>query len=164
MLFAVSVSACADGLRRGVQVGEQVPEYGALTLSGDSVHLFDLRDQVVLLNIWATWCPPCREEIPALQALHEEHSAEGLNIVGVSVDAAHDRENVRTFADEYGVTYAIWHDAADLIRTRFVITGVPTTLLIDRSGVIRWRHIGPVTADDPALNQAIDSALGAPAT
>ena len=156
----LSALGCTDGGSRGVEVGQEVPEYGALTLAGDSIHLADLRDEVVLLNIWATWCPPCREEIPALQALHEEHSDEGLHIVGVSVDAAHDRENVRAFAGEYGVTYSVWRDPADLIRTRFLVTGVPTTLLIGRDGTILWRHIGPVTTDDPALNQAIDSALG----
>lgn len=164
IFLSLLAAACGDGVPKGVQVGEQVPEYGAVTLAGDSIYLADLRDQVVLLNVWATWCPPCREEIPALQALHEERADDGLTIVGVSVDAAHDRENVRTFAGEYGVTYSIWHDPADLIRTRFVVTGVPTTLLIDRSGVILWRHIGPVTADDPVLNQAIASALEAPST
>ena len=157
--LALLLGACGDMPPRGVQAGQSAPEYGALTLDGDSVHLADLSDEVVLLNIWATWCPPCREEIPALQTLHETHADRGLRIVGVSVDAQHDRENVRTFAEEYGVTYTIWHDPGDLIRTRFVVTGVPTTLLIDREGTIVWRHMGPVTADHPGLNQALEEAL-----
>ena len=146
----------------GVEVGQTAPPYGAMSLSGDSVHLADLRDHVVLLNVWATWCPPCRDEIPALQALHESYSDRGLRIVGVSVDAQHDRDEIRPFADGYGVTYTLWHDPGDEIRTRFRIVGVPTTLLIDRTGTIVWRHVGPVTEDDPALNAAVEAALQTP--
>lgn len=160
-LLVMLLAACGEMPSQGVQVGDTAPAYGAVTLEGDSVHLADLRDETVLLNVWATWCPPCREEIPALQALHERHADRGLRIVGVSVDAQHDRENVRSFADDYGVTYTIWHDPADLIRTRFVVTGVPTTLLIDREGRIVWRHVGPVTAEHPGLNQALEETLGA---
>jgi peroxiredoxin len=155
------LAACVteSGGETGVEVGQVAPAYGATTLSGDSAYLADLREDVVLLNVWATWCPPCRDEIPALQALHETYSDRGLQIVGVSVDAQHDRDNIRPFADGYGVTYTLWHDPADEIRTRFRVIGVPTTLLIDREGRIVWRHVGPVTEDDPGLNAAVQAAL-----
>jgi cytochrome c biogenesis protein CcmG, thiol:disulfide interchange protein DsbE len=153
--------ACAEIDTRQGQVGERAPEYAAVTLEGDSVFLADLEGSVVLLNVWATWCAPCREEIPALQELHERHHAEGLRVVGVSVDGRREGDNVRRFADSFGVTYAIWHDPDDRVGSRFRSIGVPTTVLIDRGGTIVWRHLGAVTADDPGLNRHLGETLGA---
>lgn len=156
------VSACAEGgPPRAPLVGDVVPDYGARTLDADSISLADLRGQVVLLNVWATWCPPCREEIPVLQALHEEHAGEGLRVVGVSVDAAGEGEAVRRFVDDYGVTFEIWLDPRERVSSIFRTAGVPTTLLIDREGRLVWRHLGPVRAGDPEMNRAISGALAA---
>lgn len=153
------LAACGDGPSRGVQVGSPAPAYGAVTLEGDSVHLADLRDRVVLLNVWATWCLPCREEIPALQEIHEQYGARGLEVVGVSIDSRNERDNLRGFADGFNVTYTLWHDPDDGVRNQFRIIGVPSTYLIDRQGVIVWFHMGPVTADDPGLMRALASSL-----
>jgi cytochrome c-type biogenesis protein len=144
---------------RGAEVGAAAPEYAALTLAGDSVQLSDLEGTVVLLNVWATWCVPCREEIPALQTLYEQHSARGFEIVGVSIDGPGEIENVRTFAEGFNVTYTIWYDPADAVGATFQTIGVPTTFLLDRDGVVLWRHMGPVTVDDPGLNEALERAL-----
>jgi thiol-disulfide isomerase/thioredoxin len=157
------VAGCAEGgPRRAPLVGDMVPDYGARTLEADSMSLADLRGEVVLLNVWATWCPPCREEIPVLQALHEEHADEGLRVVGVSVDAAGEDAAVGRFVESYGVTFAIWLDPRERVSSIFRTSGVPTTLLIDREGRLVWRHLGPVRADDPAMNRAITGALAGP--
>jgi cytochrome c biogenesis protein CcmG, thiol:disulfide interchange protein DsbE len=148
-----------EGVPDRVEVGRPAPEYAATTLDGQPVQLIDLRGRVVLLNVWATWCAPCREEIPELQALHDRHSADGLEVVGVSVDGRTEAENIRRFAAELDMTYPIWHDPEDVVGTRFRTIGVPTTFLIDRDGVIVWRHMGPVRADDPTLTEALQLAL-----
>src|SRR5690606_29773613 len=101
------VSGC-DPRDPGIGIGRTAPADGALTLAGDSAHLQDLRGQVVLLNVWATWCGPCREEIPALQELYEQHRDRGFEIVGVSIDGASEVPAIRQFADSYGVTYTLW--------------------------------------------------------
>jgi cytochrome c biogenesis protein CcmG, thiol:disulfide interchange protein DsbE len=119
----------------------------------------DLRGEVVLLNIWATWCPPCRKEIPELQVLHERYSEQGLRVVGVSVDAAGTDRMVRSFADEFGVTYDVLRDPADRATPVFGFQGIPGTVLIDRGGTVVWRPLGPVTADDAALLEALHAAL-----
>jgi cytochrome c-type biogenesis protein len=143
-----------------VAVGEPVPDYAAISLDqSDSVSLAGLRGKVVLLNVWATWCPPCREEIPALQAIYEEHAASGLEVVGVSIDAAGEERAVAEFAGQFGVTYPIWLDPHERVSSVFRTTGVPTTLLIDRDGTLLWRHLGPVTADDPRLTSLLATAL-----
>lgn len=159
LALALLAGCGAEGPPRPPAVGDQVPAYGALTLASDSATLEDLRGKVVLLNVWATWCPPCREEIPVLQALHEEHSGEGLHVVGVSVDAAGEGDAVRRFAENFGVTFDIWLDPQERVSSSFRVTGVPTTLLIGRDGRLLWRHLGPVQADDRAMLAEIESAL-----
>jgi cytochrome c biogenesis protein CcmG/thiol:disulfide interchange protein DsbE len=160
-LGLLASSACgAEGPARPPMVGDAVPAYAATELrESGAVSLGDLRGRVVLLNIWATWCPPCREEIPVLQALHEAHAADGLEVVGVSVDAAGEAAAVARFVDQVGVTYPIWLDPQERVSSVFRTTGVPTTMLIDRQGTLVWRHVGPVAANDPELTRLIAESL-----
>ena len=118
------------------------------------------KGEVVLLNVWATWCKPCREEIPALDSLHREFAARGLRVIGVSIDVAGDTAEIAGFARELGASYALWLDPDDKVSTTFRAIGVPSTALIDRDGVLRWRHMGPVRASDAALRALLDSTLG----
>lgn len=156
------IAGCDAARVPRVAVGEPAPAYSAVTLDGNPIALEDLRGRVVLLNLWATWCFPCREEIPVLQALHEQLATEGLEVVGVSIDVGGTQPQIREFADEFGVTYPIWHDPDARITNTFLAVGVPTTFLIDREGIIRWRHLGPVRADDPTLQAALADAGLAP--
>ncbi len=142
-----------------VAVGADAPNYAAHAMDGTPVALADLRGDVVLLNIWATWCKPCRQEIPALETLHRTYGARGLRVTGVSIDAHNDTLAIAGFARELGASYTLWKDPDDRVSTTFLAVGVPATYLIDRNGVLRWRHMGPVKADDPALLAALDSAL-----
>lgn len=124
--------------------GSVAPEFMAVDLEGREVSLSDLRGEVVLLNVWATWCPPCRDEMPSMQRLYEQLGPEGLRIVAVSIDAASgllDRGgrrggNVRTFVREYGLTFDIWLDPKGEIQRTFQTTGVPESFVIDRRGLI----------------------------
>lgn len=141
-------------------VGAPAPAYRALALDGDSVSLAGLRGRPVLLNVWATWCHPCREELPVLQQLHETHASRGLALVGVSIDAAGDTDGIEEFARQYGVTYELWHDPDNAVSTVFQGIGVPLSVLIDAGGMIRWKHLGPVRANDPALAAALEETLG----
>ena len=158
-----ALAACSTTAERprGAQVGKPAPEYSAVTLAGDSASLAGMRGKVVLLNIWATWCAPCRQEIPVLEALHGRHRAEGLEVVGVSVDAAGEEQKVRDFAKEWAMSYPLWHDPEERVSTLYLAVGVPASYLIDREGILRWKHIGPVRADDPTLTSALRAALDA---
>jgi cytochrome c biogenesis protein CcmG, thiol:disulfide interchange protein DsbE len=140
-------------------IGQPAPSYEAPSAAGDVVALADLRGEVVLLNIWATWCPPCRIEMPHLQALHEELAPEGLRIVGVSVDSEGSRRAVDRFTEDLGIEFLILRDPGERVAHVFGAYGVPFNVLIDREGIIRWRHSGPVTAQDPGLRAALEAAL-----
>jgi cytochrome c-type biogenesis protein len=119
---------------------------------------------VVLLNIWATWCAPCREEIPYLQSLYEQHRQAGLEIIGVSVDARGQEAAIQAFVKDFGMTYPVWRDPDERVQSMFLALGVPASYLIDRRGILRWRRLGTISAADTALSNALTEALRTPAS
>jgi thiol-disulfide isomerase/thioredoxin len=149
-------------------VGAPAPAYAAVTPAGDPVSLGAARRALpagggaVLLNVWATWCQPCRAEVPALDTLQRRHAARGLRVVGVSVDDGRAPADVERFARRLGASYAVWLDPDDRISPLLGAYGVPASVLVDRAGVVRWRHVGPVTAADPGLARALDQVLAPP--
>lgn len=158
---AVLLGACvpsSEGPAR-VEVGLPAPAYVSQTLSGDSVSLASLRDKVVLLNVWATWCHPCRTEIPELRDIHARYKDRGLELVGVSVDAEGNDEGIREFMKEFEMNYPVWRDPSERVSTQFLVIGVPATFLIDRQGILRWRKTGPIAPNDTSLTGAIERAL-----
>lgn len=158
-LVLVSCTSRNESEPSRVEIGHPAPAYQAVSLAGDSVSLASQRGKVVLLNVWATWCHPCREEIPALQAVHERYRARGLELIGVSVDADGNDGGIRAFARDFRMTYPIWRDPDERISSQFLILGVPATFLLDREGVMRWRKMGPVQPGDTSLVNAIERAL-----
>ena len=165
---ALILSACtptegkegkADGAEK-VEVGAPAPAYATVALNGDSVSLASLRGKVVLFNIWATWCHPCRDEIPELRALHAKYKDRGLELVGVSVDADGSDDAIKGFMEEFRMTYPVWRDPDERVSTKFLAIGVPATYLIDREGILRWRKTGPIAPNDSTLAAAIERALG----
>lgn len=157
------LAACGGASERElVAVGAPAPRYEAVSLDGAPVRLAELKGQVVLLNIWATWCKPCRQEMPALDTLFRRHAAEGLTVVGVSIDSPGEQARVADYAKDLGASYTLWHDPDNAVSTTFLAIGVPASYLIGRDGTLRWRHVGPVTADDGPLNAALGVALAEP--
>jgi peroxiredoxin len=128
-----------------ITVGSRAPEFQARTLtdSATAKSLGDYRGQVVLLNIWATWCLPCRTEMPSIEALHREYGPRGLRVVAVSVDDPGSERAVRQFARELGLTFEILHDPQQGTTRNYQITGYPETFIIARDGTIRRKMIGP---------------------
>jgi len=104
----------------------------------------------VLLNIWATWCEPCRDELPDLQSLADDFAGRGLRVVAVSIDQAGSRGDVRRFIADYGIRYTVLHDPASTVTRRFRTIGVPESFLLDERGVIRARWIGQLQATEVA--------------
>ena len=157
-LFAALLAACGEAPGNG-QVGTRAPAFAAPTVAGDTVRLAQLSGDVVLLNVWATWCIPCRVEIPELQALHQELSGRGLRVVGVSVDEGNSDAQVTDFATHFGMTYTILRDPEERVTQAFAVPGVPASFLIDRKGVVRWRHLGPFRANNVEFRKALDATL-----
>lgn len=157
---SLALAACTGDAIPKIEVGQPAPRYAATTLAGDSVSIAGLNGKVVLLNIWATWCAPCRQEIPFLQTLYDAHRADGFEIVGVSVDARGQDGAIREFADEFKMTYPIWRDPDERVQSTFLALGVPASYLIDRTGVLRWKRLGTIYESDTTLTRALQDALG----
>lgn len=160
--IALAALGCggSDGAVARVDIGAPVPAYAAVSLAGDTVSLAAQRGKVVLLNVWATWCHPCRDEIPELQALHERYAPRGLELVGISVDTESADQAIRAFMQDFRMTYPVWRDPGERVSAQFHIVGVPATFLIDREGILRWRKTGPIQPGDATLQAAIEQALG----
>lgn len=144
----------------GTEVGSVLPEYTAAWLDGSRFDLAERRGRTVLVNLWATWCPPCRAEIPELQRLHDRYGANGFEVIGVSVDEG-GVETVRQFVGERKVTYPIIIDPEGKLASILQTSVLPTSLLLDRQGKIVWKHYGAVREDDPELRKAIEGAVAA---
>lgn len=140
-------------------VGSPAPEYGARTLGGDDLALSDLRGKVVLLNVWATWCGPCVREMPKLQELHAIYEADGLSILGASIDRGAAESEVRSFVEANGIAFEILLDPDASVETRFRTLGVPESFLIDRQGILRARWIGEFDPMAESVRSEIEALL-----
>ena len=138
------------------------PAFAGRTLDGEPFDLVGLRGQVILLNVWATWCEPCRKEMPELQVLHARHREQGFTVIGVSVDAARLADNVRRTVVDFGLRYPNVHDPQNTISAAFKVNGYPTSFLIDRAGGLVWRKDGLIEPGDPELARQLALALAAP--
>jgi len=144
-----------------VLAGAQAPDFTFPTLSGGSLGLSDLEDHVVLVNVWATWCQPCREEMPSMQRLYEALEGEDFEILAVSVDAALGEKNDETeyeggdvgaFAREFGLTFPILRDPSATMLRRYQVVALPETFVVAKNGQI-WKKIAGTTEWDLPVNQ-----------
>jgi peroxiredoxin len=143
-----------------VTVGSHAPEFNVVTVDG-AAHkkaLADYRGDVVLLNVWATYCVPCRVEMPSIETLQKTYGPRGLRIVAVSIDDTASDSTIRAFARHYDLTFEILHDPAGAIIGQYQTTGVPETFVIARDGVIRKKVIGADDWGSPG-NQALIAQL-----
>lgn len=148
-----------------VAVGSRAPDFHASTLDTPPrpKSLADYRGQVVLLNIWATWCGPCRIEMPSIEALHRALGPRGLKVVAVSIDDPGQDDRIRAFAEELGLTFEILHDGTGRIASRYQTTGVPETFVIGRDGTIRKKVIAATDWSSPDNQALIAQLLAEPA-
>lgn len=161
LTLTVTVAACApdtDGFRP-LAAGDPAPVFALPDMANDTVTLADLRGSPVMLNVWATWCPPCREEMPGLQALHERYSADGLRVVGVSIDNRGAEDAIRSFATDFGITFTLLHDPGEVVPRQYRTVGVPETFLIDADGVVAHRWIGMFDPLAPDVEERVRAVL-----
>jgi len=148
--------------------GREAPEFSALDHQGASRSTDDYEGKVLLLNIWATWCVTCKEEMPSMQRLYEQMEGTEFEILAVSIDApigqldlfGEPGGDLWAFADSFSLTFPILHDPSGRIAENFRITGVPESFVIDRNGVIFKKVAGPMAWDAPQNVELIERLLG----
>jgi cytochrome c biogenesis protein CcmG, thiol:disulfide interchange protein DsbE len=155
-------AACSAPARdvafRPLRVGDTTPAYAVRTLAGDSVRVG--AGSPVLLNVWATWCTSCREEMADLAALERAYATHGVRVLAVSVDAG-DGTRVRRFADAERLPFAVAHDPAGVVQRSFQAVGVPETYLISGDGRLLWVQRGGLHGAPAAVRATLDSAVSA---
>jgi len=138
-LSGVILTSCGNSA--GGSEKKQAPNFRLKSLAGNTVRLSDYRGKVVIVDFWATWCPPCRKEIPDFVSLFREFSGRGLMILGISLD--HQGEKVvKNFVRKYGVNYPILMTDGKVDQLYGGVSAIPTTFIIDREGIIRKKHVG----------------------
>jgi cytochrome c-type biogenesis protein len=156
---AASVGADSSaGAFRPLATGEAVPIYAASTLGGDTVRLGGAQ-AVTVLNVWATWCTSCREEMSDLEAIRKEFAPRGVRVIGVSVDGG-DGTRVRRFAEGEKLAFTVAHDPEQRIQQLYQVVGVPETFVIGKDGKLLWRHVGNLRPVVDSVRAVLSAATG----
>jgi peroxiredoxin len=129
-----------------LQMDYTAPELELTTLDGAPVSLADLRGSVVLINLWATWCPPCREEMPTLNAFYEQYKDQGFFLIAINQEEPLDV--VEPFVEEFGLTFPVWLDEDYLAEDAFKTVHLPSSYVIDRDGRVRLMWIGAISREN----------------
>lgn len=165
ILIAALLAGCAGAQARPPEVGEPAPPFTAFTMDGVQIQSESFLGRPYMLNVWATWCGPCRREMPDLQDLHDAYADRGFQVVGVSVDNRAAGDAIRMFVDELDIRFPILHDPTAAVQDTYFLIGLPGTFLMDAEGTIVRKWMGPfqpladdVRADVEALLASSDRA------
>ena len=136
-LTASSAAQTTSGVVPSPREGFSAPDFTLETLEGEIITLSDLRGQVVIVNLWASWCPPCRAEMPAIEQIYQSYKAQGLEVLAVNTTYQDSEKAAAQFAQDFGLTFPILLDRDGTVSRRYQLQALPTTYFIDRQGVIR---------------------------
>ncbi len=134
---ATSLAATTGGLVPSPREGFPAPDFTLDTLEGGQMTLSDLRGQVVMINLWTSWCPPCRAEMPAIDNVYQANKDKGLEVLAVNSTFQDSESAAAAFAQEYSLTFPILLDRDGAVSRRYQLQALPTTYFIDRQGIIR---------------------------
>jgi cytochrome c biogenesis protein CcmG/thiol:disulfide interchange protein DsbE len=152
----ILISAAPAGDTTGGRIpaprqGFQAPDFSLSTLSGETITLSELRGQPVLINLWATWCPPCRAEMPDMQAIYETYQERGFLILAINATYQDSRASAAAFVQEYGLTFPVLLDTSGETARQYQMRALPTSFFVDREGIIQEVVVGGPMS--PALLQ-----------
>jgi len=141
-------------------IGKRAPEFTLKDLNDKTVSLSSLRGKVVLINFWATWCPPCRAEMSSLNNLHKEYKNNGFSVIAVSSDRS--ISSVRDFLSKKPVDLPVLMDSDSKVSRQFKVFSLPTSFLLDKNGVIVQKFLGEEEWDSPEMKKKIKEMLAVP--
>ena len=140
-----SQSITSDGQEApaGVNVGESAPDFTLVDMEGNQVTLSDFRGKTVFVNFWATWCPPCRAEMPEMETVYQEYKGKGVVVIGV--DILEPEDVVRQFVEQGGYSWTFVLDTSGEVSANYEVATIPTSFFIDQEGIIQAVNIGAMT-------------------
>ena len=141
-LSAEKTNASSAGTVAAPQVGFLAPDFSLPTTNGETIRLSDLRGQAVLVNLWATWCPPCRAEMPAIEKVYQEYKDQGFVVLAVDMTFQDDPSAVMPFVQEHGLTFPILLDQSGAVARAYQLRSLPSSFFITHDGIINEVVIG----------------------
>lgn len=150
-LFAAT-SLASSGME-----GQPAPDFALKSSTGENLRLSEFRGDVVMINFWATWCGPCRQEMPLLDELHNRYERVGFNLLGVNIDD--DSRRAMQMIDELGVDFPVLFDARKEVSELYDVETMPVTVLVDREGTVRYVHLGYKPGDEDTYLDKVRSLL-----
>lgn len=141
-------------------IGKKAPDFTLKDINNRPFNLSSLRGKVVILNFWATWCPPCRAEMPSLNNLYREYRNKGLEVVAISTDRSY--TVIKDYISKNPSDITILIDTDNKVSRQFKVFSIPTTFLIDRNGIIIERYLGEENWTSPEIKKKIKETLGIP--
>ena len=146
IVIVIFASACktspGEGVREAPEIGGLAPRFTLEDTLGNQISLSEQRGKVVLINFWATWCPPCTQEMPDIQNMYEQHSE---NFVVLAIDNDEPEDMVRDFQEDLGLSFNILLDPAARVQIQYQVRSYPTSFFVDQTGMIQIVHIGLMT-------------------
>ncbi len=146
LVISIAAALAAGTLAAQIVPNMPAPAFSIKDMTGKTITLDSLKGKVVVLNFWATWCPPCRAEVPDFVAFYNEHKADGLEILGVSVDT-NTASQVPAFIQKNAVTYPVAMFTNKIVRDYGPIDAIPTTFIIDKTGRVRYTQVASMDKD-----------------
>ena len=140
LVSGLLINGCSGGTNQGAVIGKQAPDFQLNNLDGQSTSLSSLQGKPVLINFWATWCSPCRIEMPYIQQIYDEWSDKGLVILAINIGES--SSEVSEFMKSYNLSFPVLLDTKGDVAEKYNIRGIPTTFFIDKDGIIQEKKIG----------------------
>lgn len=154
--LSIFISSCQQGPSI-LNVGDVAPDFSLIDRRGKTWTLSELHGQVVLINFWATWCPPCLKELPSMQNLHAKIAKDKFKMLAVLNKDKPTRADF--IANQKSLTFTILDDEQNVVGAKYLLTGLPETFIVDKQGIIREKVIGPAQWDAPGTVQMIKNLI-----
>jgi peroxiredoxin len=151
--LAIAVLVTFAAAAEAVTLDDHAPDFTLKRLDGGNLRLEDYRGQVVLINFWASWCGPCRQEMPLLDRLHQRYEGAAFVVLGINVEGT--EAPIRTLIDQIPVTFPVLIDVNQLVSAQYQLEAMPTTVLVDRHGVVRYVHRGYKAGDEAKYTEIV---------
>jgi peroxiredoxin len=164
LFFVFFIAGCENiaGLKeiKKIEIGKPAPDFVLQDVSGDTWKLSSLKGKAVFINFWASWCKPCRDEMPSMEALNKAMAGQPFQMLAIVFND--DLDTANRFARGLGVTFPVLVNPEPELTEAYMITGVPETFLIDADGILRHRFIGPYNWDTPEMRTLVQELLNSP--
>jgi len=157
LITGIFTNAFARAAEQGLTPKEQAPDFTLRSNHNANLRLADMRGEVVMINFWATWCGPCRQEMPLLEKLYTKYQPAGFKILAINIEK--DSEKADKFIEDIGISYPVLYDSESTVSKLYDVEAMPSTMFIDREGNFRYLHKGYKPGDEESYKKVIQQLI-----